>query len=119
MLDDDALNLVGDVIESVHRILQMLVDLAAANELERVPAFDLLIEQFQAAVVGVVGVPFDARDLQADLVQRRGVLPTSASIETPRDAQFGAFDDRVGHFAHVRFELVISNSMMAFAVALH
>ena len=45
VLDDDALNLVSDVIKAVHTILQMFVDLAAADELECIPAFGLLVEQ--------------------------------------------------------------------------
>ena len=51
MLDNDALNLVSDVIKAIYGILQMLVDLAAANELERIPAFGFLVEQFQPAVI--------------------------------------------------------------------
>ena len=53
MLDNDALNLVSDVIEAIHGILQMLVDLATTDELERIPSFGLLVEQLETAVVGV------------------------------------------------------------------
>ena len=119
MLDDDALNLVGDVIKAVHSILQMLVDLAAADELERIPAFGFLVEQFQASVVGVVGVPFDARDLQADLVKLSGVRATSDSNATARCASSEQSTIASAIFRMSGSKFVISNSMMAFAVALH
>ena len=120
MLDDDALNLVGDVIKAVHSILQMLVDLAAADELERIPAFDLLVEQLQPTVVGVVGVPFDARDLQADFVKLSGVACNVGQLLRRRVARVRNIRRLRPPFSRMSgSKFVISNSMMAFAVALH
>jgi hypothetical protein len=39
VLDNNALNLVADIIKAIDGILQVLVDLAAANELNRIPSF--------------------------------------------------------------------------------
>ena len=98
----------------------MLVDLAAADELERISAFDLLVEQFQAAVVSVV-----ARRPSICVICRQisfsaaAFLPTSGSIETPRDASSEHSTTASAIFRMSGSKLVISNSMMALAVALH
>ena len=65
MLDNNALNLVADIIKAIDGILQVLVDLAAANELDRIPSFDFLIEQFKPSVVAIVGIALDAGNLEA------------------------------------------------------
>ena len=96
----------------------MLIDLAAANELERITAFDLLVEQFQAAVVGVVGVSLDSvicRQISFSAV----AFSTSASIETPRDARSEHSTIASAILRMSGSKVVISNSTMAFAVALH
>jgi hypothetical protein len=73
VLDNNSLNLVTDIIEAINSIFQMLVDLTAANELHRILPFDFLIEQLKASIIGVVGIAFDARNLEADLVELCGV----------------------------------------------
>jgi hypothetical protein len=44
VLYNEPLDFVSDVVKTVHTILQMLVDLAAADKLERIPAFGLLVK---------------------------------------------------------------------------
>ena len=107
------------IIKAVNGILQMLVDFAAADELEHIPAFDLLVEQFKALVVVVVGVPFDARGPHADLVERRGVLRNVGEV---RDGALARVPNpsttASAIFRMSGSKLGIPNSMMAFAVAL-
>ena len=51
----------------------LIFDFLNAVALHGIPAFDFMVEELQPTVVSVVGVPFDARDLQADFVKLSGV----------------------------------------------
>jgi hypothetical protein len=63
-----------------------------------------LVEQFEASVICVVGIAFDARNLEADLVERCGVTRKVGQHRDRALHEFGAFDDRVRYFAHVGLE---------------
>jgi hypothetical protein len=64
-----------------------------------------LVEQFKAAVVDVVGFPFDARDLQAEFVERRGVLRNVGQQCDGALCEFRTVDDRVRQLPHIRLEI--------------
>ena len=118
MLDNDALNLVSDVIKAIHGVFQMLVDFAAADELKRIPALDLLIKQLKSSIVSVVGVPLDARDLQANL-DAAAFFATSGSKAMARCASCVQSTTASANLRISGSKSVISNNMMALAVALH
>ena len=119
MLDNDALNLVSDVIKAIHGILQMLVDLAATDEVERIPAFDLLVEQFQASVVVSSASPSMRVICRQISLSAAAFFATSDSNATARCASSEQSTTAFAIFRMSGSKFVISNSMMAFAVALH
>ena len=74
MLEDDALDLVADVVKTVDHLLQVIVDFLPAHKIHRVARFRPLVEDFQTAVVGLVSAPFYLGHLQADLIELPRVL---------------------------------------------
>jgi hypothetical protein len=63
-----------------------------------------LIEQFKPSVVAIVGIAFDARNLEADLVELCGVARNVGQHRDRALHEFGAFDGRVCHCAHFGLE---------------
>src|SRR3954470_14227217 len=74
VLYDDAADAVGHVLEAVHHLLQVTVDLAADDELHRIAAAALQEQCFQPLVVDLVGLLLPDGDLLGEGVQARGVL---------------------------------------------
>src|SRR5215510_2225680 len=74
VLDDDALYLVGDVVEGVDALFQMVIDFAAAHEFQGVAGLRALIKLAQTLIINLVGPSLDAPDLLADLGQLPGML---------------------------------------------
>src|SRR5262245_36611878 len=62
VLDHDALDLVRHVVEAVDHLLEMIVDLVADEEGDRVGSRVLLIEPLQPGVVHLVGAALDLGD---------------------------------------------------------
>ena len=65
VLDDDAVHLVGDVVEAVDHLFQMIVDLGADDEGHRRRCLPVApgTAPCMPLIVQLVGAAFDARDL--------------------------------------------------------
>src|SRR6187399_1443507 len=68
VVDDDAVDLVGDVLERVDDALEMLVDLALDHEAQRVGAAVVLERLAQAVGMDRVGMPLYAHEALGQLV---------------------------------------------------
>ena len=66
VLDDDAVHHVGDVVEAVDDLLEVVVDLVADEEGEPVPPAVGPEELVQALVVHLVGLALQRRNLLGD-----------------------------------------------------
>src|SRR4029450_9226355 len=69
MLDDNSLNLVGNIIEEIDALLQMIVDLLTAHKFHCIAKLGSLVEDFQPSIVDVVGTALETANLQANLIE--------------------------------------------------
>ena len=107
VIEHEALDLVGDILEAVDHAFQVAVDLAPNDEAHRVGTPVRRLEQpLQPGVVDLVGVTFQ-------LHQPGGQLQDAAGIVADRSQQrhrVGRYprrlDDDAAHVAHLRLELI-------------
>src|SRR5207248_5312317 len=68
VLDDDAVHHVGDVVEAIDDLLEMVVDFVTDEEVEPASTGDAGAEQsVQALVMHLVGLAFQRRDLRGEV----------------------------------------------------
>src|SRR5436190_2752002 len=73
VLDDNGLNLVGDIIEEIDTLLQMIVDFLAAHKFHGIAKFGSLVKDFQSSIVDVIGAALETAYLQADFIELSNV----------------------------------------------
>src|ERR1700743_221891 len=78
LLDHDAADAVGDVLEAVHHLLQVIVDLDAYDVAHRVAVAVAPEQRLDAQIVELVGIVLEPDDLVGDRVQPRRVLAQRA-----------------------------------------
>src|ERR1051325_2669957 len=78
LLDNDAADAVGDVLEAVHHLFQMIVDLDADDVVHGVAVPVLLEQRLDAQVVQSIGIIFQPDDGFGDRVQAAGVVAQCA-----------------------------------------
>src|ERR1043165_2270929 len=104
LLDDDAVDFVGDVVEAIGDLFKMVVDFGADDVIHGV-GIAVLEEQFlQADVVQVVDAAFQLAELLGDRSQHRDVLADRLQQRQRPSDQVGGFDDQRAHFPHRRFK---------------
>src|SRR5712691_394017 len=104
VIDHDALNFVGDVVEAVDHLFQVVVDLVAGDESHGI-ARPLRLEKLsEPEIVQVVGAAFDLRDLLGERADAAGLLADRAQERHRFLDQHGALHDGVAHLLHLRRE---------------
>src|SRR5437868_8214349 len=104
LLDDDAVDLVGDVIEAIGDLFQMVVDFGADDVVHRVGGAMLEEQLLQADVVQVVDAAFQLAKLLGDRGQHRDVVADRLQERQRAADQVGGFHDQRPHFPHRRLE---------------
>src|SRR4051812_14760764 len=104
LFDHDRVDLVGDVVEAIRHLLQMVIDLRADDEVHRIRIAMLEKQLLQADVVEIVHAPFKLGHLLGDLGQQRHVLPDRLQQRQRPSDEIGAFDQQRSHFPHRGFE---------------
>src|ERR1700680_1786349 len=94
VLDHDAVDLVGDVIEPVDHLLQVIVDLVADEKTHRVSAADP-VKLLEAGIVNLVRAALDRRDPLRDGAQPAGLLRDRAEQRHRLAYQDGTLHDVV------------------------
>src|SRR3954454_22478 len=104
LLDDDAVDLVRDVVEAVGDLLEMVVDLCADDEIHRV-AVAMLEEQFlQPDIMEIVDAAFQLAQLFRDRGQHGHVLADLLHQRQRATDQIGAFEQKPADLPHRRLE---------------
>src|SRR5436305_2265179 len=94
LLDDDAVDFVGDVIEAIGDLFEMVVDFSADDVVHGV-GVAVLEEQFlQADVVQIVDAAFQLAELLGDRGQHRDVFPDRLHQGQRAADQVRAFHDQ-------------------------
>ena len=70
MLDDNAADLVGDVIEAIGHLLEMIVDFGSDDEIHRAGVTVFQEQLFQTDVVEIVDATFQLGELFCDGCQQ-------------------------------------------------
>src|SRR6476620_2158801 len=70
VIENDALQLVGNVVEAIHDLFQVIVDLVAGDVVHRL-GFGAGIEILQPPLMHLVGLSFEMRNLLGDLAYPR------------------------------------------------
>src|SRR6266567_2116046 len=104
VIEDDAVDLVGYVVEAVDHFFQMVVDLVADDERHRIGSRVGAVELPQAAVVNVVGAALDLGDALGDAAEAGGLGADRAEQRHRLLDQAGRLDDRIAHLPHLRRE---------------
>src|SRR6266567_3525943 len=104
VIEDDAVDLVGYVVEAVDHFFQMVVDLVADDERHRIGSRVGAVELPQAAVVDVVGAALDLGDALGDAAEAGGLGADRAEQRHRLLDQAGRLDDRIAHLPHLRRE---------------
>src|ERR1700674_4711450 len=104
VIEDDAGDLVGHVVEAVDHFFQMVVDLVADDERHRVGSCVGAVELTQPVVVDVVGAALDLGDALGDAAEAGGLGADRAEQRHCLLDQAGRFHDRVAHLPHLRRE---------------
>src|ERR1043165_7685358 len=104
LLDDDAVELVGDVIEAVGDLFQVVVDFRADDVVHGVGVAVLEEQLFQADVVQIVDAAFQLAKLLGDRGQHRDVVADRLQQRQRAPDQVGGFHDQRAHLPHRRLE---------------
>src|SRR5690348_8049238 len=104
VIDHDALQLVGDIVEPIDHLLEVVVDLVSGDEGHGIGGALGLEQLLEADVVQVVGPALDLGDLLGQRADAAGLLADGAQERHRLLNQHGAFDDGVAHLLHLRRE---------------
>ncbi len=104
LFDHDAVDLVGDVVEAVRNLFEMLVDLGADDEIHGVGVAMLEKQFLQPDIVEVVDAALQLADLLGDRRQHRDVVADRLHQRQCAADQIGALDNQRSDFAHRRLE---------------
>src|ERR1700722_3466614 len=104
LFDNDAVNLVRDVVEPVGNLLQMIVDLRADDEIHRIGIAMLEEKLLQADVVEIVDPALQLGHFLGDRSQHRDIATDRLQQRQRTADETGAFDQECCYLAHRRFE---------------
>src|SRR4051794_10902651 len=94
VIENDALQLVGNVVEPVDHLFQVIVDLVADDVVHRL-RLGARIKIFQTALVHVVGFALKLGDLFGDGADARSMGADGSEQRNSFLHQFGAFHDQI------------------------
>ena len=116
VLDHDAADLVGDILEAVDDFLQLAVDFAADRLGHGIALAVALEKVLEARVVQLVGAAFDARDLLGKRAKPRHVRADLLEQRDRLGDQVRRLDDHRAHFPHARIETLLLEQRIVFTV---
>jgi len=106
VIDDDALDLIGHILEPIQHPLDVAIDFPTDEKNHRPCRAVLLEERCEAFLVEAVSPAFEMNDRFGDLVKPSAI---SADVSHQGDRlahQLRGIAGKVGRFPHVRFELL-------------
>src|SRR4029079_14336348 len=104
LLDDNAADLVGYVIEAVGDLLQVIVDLDTDNEVHGVGVAVLQEKLLQADIVQIIDTAFQLAQFLGDCDQHRDVVADRLQQRQRPMDQIGTFYDQRTYLTHRRLK---------------
>src|SRR5882724_8373412 len=104
LFDDDTVDLVRPVVESIGDLLKVIVDFRADDEIHRVGIAMLEEKLLQADIVEVVDPTFQLGQFLGDRGQHRDIVADRLQQRQSAADQIGALDQQRSHFPHRRLE---------------
>src|SRR5690348_4633203 len=101
LFDGDPAYAVGDVFETIHDALEVIVDFRADDEVHGVAGAVLHIEFFDAKVMQAIGTLLKADDFFRDGIEPHRLLAHRTEKRNRIDRQLCGVDDDIAHLRHV------------------